>query len=233
MKSITLNLDKSVPYHLTTYIDGIVYEGEFISIDEENIIFKPLGYPTGQPLEKYKVKLVKLADGTIIFRLHNERIKRNISGIGIKIDKTPIVTIPINWKNLLFEPTLGLEWAGADSSNTTTFNFSLGIYYNFPSNNNFNILTGASTGVSIENLLSDDTAGNDYKINSQSLISSIIIGFQYKLSEDFFFSYETAYQINKDNGGYVKYNNKKEKFESTDSKTSKIISSFIIRYYLN
>ena len=58
-------------------IDGTMFEGEFISMDEENIIFKPLGYPTGQLVEKSKVKLVKLADGTIIFRLHNERIKRN------------------------------------------------------------------------------------------------------------------------------------------------------------
>ena len=49
-------------------IDGTIIEGEYISMNEKNIIFKPAGYPVGQPVEKSKVKLVKLSDGTIVHR---------------------------------------------------------------------------------------------------------------------------------------------------------------------
>ena len=49
-------------------IDGTEVEGEYISMNNENIIFKPTGYPAGQPVSITKVKLVKLSDGTIVYR---------------------------------------------------------------------------------------------------------------------------------------------------------------------
>jgi len=48
-------------------IDGTVYEGEYISMNEGNIIFKPSGYLAGQSVDKSKVEIVKLSDGTIIY----------------------------------------------------------------------------------------------------------------------------------------------------------------------
>ena len=48
-------------------IDGTVFEGEYISMNEGNIIFKPSGYLAGQSVDKSKVELVKLSDGTIIY----------------------------------------------------------------------------------------------------------------------------------------------------------------------
>ena len=213
-------------------IDGTVFEGEYISMNEENIIFKPSGYPAGQSIDRNIVKLVELADGTIIFKIQNEKIKSNFVGVGVTIDKYPIVSMPIKLNNFLFEPTVGFKWEDVDSISTNTFDLSLAIYYNFPSNNNFNFLMGISTGLLINNTFIE-TDLFDYKISKQNLVSSIKIGFQYKISEDFFLSYETAYQISKDNGGYYKYSWEKEKFESTDAKISKIVSCFIIRYYLN
>jgi len=48
-------------------IDGTVYEGEYISMNEDKIIFKPSGYPAGQSVDISKVEIVKLSDGTIIY----------------------------------------------------------------------------------------------------------------------------------------------------------------------
>ena len=48
-------------------IDGTVFEGEYISMNEGNIIFKPSGYLAGQSVDKNKVEIVKLSDGTIIY----------------------------------------------------------------------------------------------------------------------------------------------------------------------
>ena len=48
-------------------IDGTEYEGEYISMNEDKIIFKPSGYPAGQSVDKSKVEIVKLSDRTIIY----------------------------------------------------------------------------------------------------------------------------------------------------------------------
>ena len=48
-------------------IDGTVFEGEYISMNEDKIIFKPSGYPVGQSVDRSKVEIVKLSDGTIIY----------------------------------------------------------------------------------------------------------------------------------------------------------------------
>ena len=74
-------------------IDGTIIEGEYISMNEKNIIFKPEGYPVGQPVEKSKVKLVKLSDGTIVHRfiietppsfieLHKNKIAGGLISLG-------------------------------------------------------------------------------------------------------------------------------------------------------
>ena len=74
-------------------IDGTVIEGKYISMNEKNIIFKPAGYPVGQPVEKSKVKLVKLSDGTIVHRfiietpssfieLHKNKIAGGLISLG-------------------------------------------------------------------------------------------------------------------------------------------------------
>ena len=57
----TNSLDKMI------LIDGTVFEGEYISMNEGNIIFKPSGYLAGQSVDKSKVEIVKLSDGTIIY----------------------------------------------------------------------------------------------------------------------------------------------------------------------
>ena len=48
-------------------INGTVIEGEYISMNEDKIIFKPSGYPAGQSIDISKVEIVKLSDGTIIY----------------------------------------------------------------------------------------------------------------------------------------------------------------------
>ena len=74
-------------------IDGTVIEGKYISMNDKNIIFKPSGYPVGQPVEKSKVKLVKLSDGTIVHRfiietppffieLHKNKIAGGLISLG-------------------------------------------------------------------------------------------------------------------------------------------------------
>ena len=49
-------------------INEPIFEGEYISMDDDNIIFKPKGSIAGQSIDKTKVKLVTLADGTVIYR---------------------------------------------------------------------------------------------------------------------------------------------------------------------
>ena len=46
-------------------IDGTVFEGEYISMNEDKIIFKPSGSPGGQAVDRSKVEMVTLSDGTI------------------------------------------------------------------------------------------------------------------------------------------------------------------------
>ena len=215
-------------------LNGDSYEGKYISSDSEFIIFKPTGYPTGQSIKKSIINKVVLADGTIIFNSSNELIKKNILGIGVKIDEYPTVTMPINWKSLLFEPRLGFDWASVnDSTSSNQFDLNFSIYYNFPTNNKFNILTGVRTGLKINNMYYDFNDNSSFKISSHTLLHSINLGLQYKIFEDFFLSYETAYQITKDNGGYIKYKRKdKEEFEPNDVTIKELVSSFIIRYYI-
>ena len=215
-------------------LSGESYVGKYISSDSEFVIFKPTGYPTGQSIKKSIISKVVLADGTIIFNSSNELINKNILGIGVKIDEYPTVTIPINWKSLLFEPRLGFSWESEnDSTSSNQFDFNFSIYYNFPTNNKFNILTGVRTGLSINNIYYDFNDGTSFEVSSHKLLHSINLGFQYKIFEDFFLSYETTYQIEKNNGGYIKYKHKdKEEFEPNDVTLKKIISSFVIRYYI-
>ena len=215
-------------------LSGESYVGKYISSDSEFVIFKPTGYPTGQSIKKSIISKVVLADGTIIFNSSNKLINKNILGIGVKIDEYPTVTIPINWKSLLFEPRLGFSWESEnDSTSTNQFDLNFSVYYNFPTNNKFNILTGVRTGLSINNIYYDFNDGTNLKVSSHKLLHSINLGFQYKIFEDFFLSYETTYQIENNNGGYIEYKHKdKEEFEPNDVTLKKIISSFVIRYYI-
>tara|TARA_B100000945_G_C20199022_1_gene510528 strand:+ start:68 stop:730 length:663 start_codon:yes stop_codon:yes gene_type:complete len=48
-------------------IDGTVFEGEYVSINNAKVIFKPLGFQTSSHIEKKRIKLLKLSDGTIIY----------------------------------------------------------------------------------------------------------------------------------------------------------------------
>ena len=214
-------------------LSGESYTGQFISSDDKFIIFKPLGYLTGQSIEKIKINKVVLADGTIIFKSTN---KRNTQGIGIKIAENPILTIPIKWRSLLIEPKLGFDWDSAsDTLSNNQIDFGLSVYYNFPSNNKFNILTGIRMGLLNNNIyFKYDDRNQDFKVNSQQLLYSINLGFQYKIFEDFLLCYETTYQIKKNNGGYIETSiGEKQVIEPNDDTFKKLISSFIIRYYIN
>ena len=59
-------------------INETIFEGEYISMDDDNIIFKPKGSIAGQSIDKTKVKLVTLADGTIIFGIKTYNIDNKI-----------------------------------------------------------------------------------------------------------------------------------------------------------
>ena len=43
------------------------YSGEYISIDEKYIYFKPIGYLVEQPVEKSRIEKVTLSNGTVIY----------------------------------------------------------------------------------------------------------------------------------------------------------------------
>jgi len=49
-----------------TLLDGTVYEGQFISFLNNDVIFKPSNAMTGQSVDLSIVKLITLSDGTII-----------------------------------------------------------------------------------------------------------------------------------------------------------------------
>ena len=205
--------------------NGQFHTGEYISSDEEFIIFKPEGSNVGQRVKKSIIREVILADGTIIFKTDDKSIRNNRLGLGMQIDNNPIFSIPFNWKTFLFEPMLGIEWSRNDSSSTNNIDLSMSLYHNFPSINNFNIILGASSGLSINNF-----SGQEYHTNAQKLFFSFKLGCQYKLLENFFISYETAFQTNRNNGGYIELSGLKQEFDNNDE-SSEIISTFIIRYY--
>ena len=62
--------------------DGFTYEGEYISMSADRIIFKQVGAYVGQGIDKAQVNLVKLADGTIIYPKEKKESNINFTSLG-------------------------------------------------------------------------------------------------------------------------------------------------------
>ena len=97
------------------------YNGEYISIDEKYIYFKPTGNLIEQPVEKNKIEKVTLSDGTVIFDyvksidiyvpldVDSPNLISSLFGdigVGLHIQSIPKVSMPIRFKKMMIEPSI-------------------------------------------------------------------------------------------------------------------------------
>ena len=132
------------------------YNGEYISIDEKYIYFKPTGNLVEQPVEKNKIEKVTLSDGTVIFdyvksidiyvpldvdspnlisSLFGDCSLSGDIGVGLHIQSIPKVSMPIRFKKMIIEPSLEFSSVTIIKKPLQATIFSIGMYRLFPINN--------------------------------------------------------------------------------------------------
>ena len=103
------------------------YNGEYISIDEKYIYFKPSSSLTKQAVEKTMIEKVVLSDGTVIFdyvksidiyvpldvdspnlisSLFGDCSLSGDIGVWLHMQSIPKVSMPIRFKKMIIEPSL-------------------------------------------------------------------------------------------------------------------------------